>query len=129
MNKFNNILIGEQIRKKRKEKGWNQEYLCELADISRIHLSNIENGTKTASVVVLRRLAVCLDVKLEYLFSGVVDTIDDSEGKTKADIQRANSKMLIDKLDEKQLEYAEQTLKIISLSKYFDKDTEQYPKG
>lgn len=129
MNKFNNILIGEQIRKKRKEKGWNQEYLCELADISRTHLSNIENGTKTASVVVLRRLAVCLDVKLEYLFSGVVDTIDDSEGKTKADIQRANSKMLIDKLDEKQLEYAEQTLKIISLSKYFDKDTEQYPKG
>lgn len=129
MNKFNNILIGEQIRKKRKEKGWNQEYLCELADISRTHLSNIENGTKTASLVVLRRLAVCLDVKLEYLFSGVVDTIDDSEGKTKADIQRANSKMLIDKLDEKQLEYAEQTLKIISLSKYFDEDTEQYPKG
>lgn len=31
--------------------------------------------------------------------------------------------------DEKQLEYAEQTLKIISLSKYFDEDTEQYPKG
>ena len=48
---------------------------------------------------------------------------------TEADIQRANSKMLIDKLDEKQLEYAEQTLKIISLSKYFDEDTEQYPKG
>jgi hypothetical protein len=44
--------------------------LCDHAKISRIFLSELENGHKAASVVVLERIAGALEIGLEEFFRG-----------------------------------------------------------
>ena len=63
------IQIGLNIAYYRKLKGLTQEALCEIVDISRTHLSNIEapNIEKNVSLAVLFDIADALDVSLSEL--------------------------------------------------------------
>ncbi|MDE2029706.1 MAG: helix-turn-helix transcriptional regulator [Alphaproteobacteria bacterium] len=63
-------LIGTNIRKLRNSKKLSQEELAFRAEIDRSYLSEIENGYKNLSVVMLERIATALDVKITALFSG-----------------------------------------------------------
>jgi len=64
------IQLGLNISYYRKLKKFSQEYLAELADISRTHLSNIEapNVDKSVSLDVLFDIADALDVPVSKLF-------------------------------------------------------------
>lgn len=64
------VWVGGRIRELRLKQGWTQPMLCHHADISRIFLSELENGHKAASVVVLERVANALGVGLEEFFRG-----------------------------------------------------------
>jgi transcriptional regulator with XRE-family HTH domain len=59
--------IGKNIALIRKEKGLSQEDLAGLCEIDRSYLSEIENGHKNMSVLILLKIAHALEIKLEKL--------------------------------------------------------------
>jgi transcriptional regulator with XRE-family HTH domain len=64
------VWVGRRIRELRLKQGWTQPDLCSHAKISRIFLSELENGHKAGSVVILERIACALEVTLEEFFRG-----------------------------------------------------------
>jgi transcriptional regulator with XRE-family HTH domain len=55
--------LGRQVLVKRKEKGWSQEQLGQMADISRNYVSQIERGgADSISIKVINKLAIALSV-------------------------------------------------------------------
>ncbi|WP_066314128.1 XRE family transcriptional regulator [Bacillus sp. FJAT-29814] len=72
-------MIGDRIKKLRKQKGISLTELADRADISKSYLSNIErNLNQNPSIHFLMKLAKPLDVSIEYLLTGaeVEKTID-----------------------------------------------------
>lgn len=64
------ISIGRRISGVRKERGYTQEKLAELADISIQFLSDIENDKKNMTVKTLRKIADALHVTTDYIIYG-----------------------------------------------------------
>lgn len=60
-------IIGNNLLKIRSEKKLTQDELAEKAGISTSFYANIERGNKGVSVSVLRDLADCLHVSVDYL--------------------------------------------------------------
>jgi transcriptional regulator with XRE-family HTH domain len=55
--------LGRQVLAKRKEKGWSQEQLGKMAEISRNYVSQIERGeADSISIKIINRLAIALGV-------------------------------------------------------------------
>jgi len=63
-------IIGTNIRKLRNSKKLSQEELAFRAEIDRSYLSEIENGYKNLSVVMLDQIAAALGAKITQLFAG-----------------------------------------------------------
>ncbi len=61
--------IGQKIRKYRKEKGWSQEQLAEMVNISVTHMSHIETANTKLSLPVLVDIATVLQVQTDELLS------------------------------------------------------------
>ena len=59
--------IGRRIAEIRREVGLTQEQLAEKADISVVHLSNIERGKKWPGLPVLIRIAEALEVATDWI--------------------------------------------------------------
>ena len=68
---FDNVLIGQVIRRKRTQKGMTQELFSGLAGIARTHLTMIENGTKQANFETLWRIALALNMKPSELVAEI----------------------------------------------------------
>ena len=62
--------IGRRIRVLRTERGWTQAMLADHADLTREHLSELENGHKEMGVRALEKIASALDVNLGKFFEG-----------------------------------------------------------
>jgi transcriptional regulator with XRE-family HTH domain len=65
-------LIGERVRKYRRQKGWSQDQLGELVGFSQSKISKIENGDWD-SLSDLRLIAKTLGVKLKELIDDEPD--------------------------------------------------------
>jgi transcriptional regulator with XRE-family HTH domain len=65
------ILLGERIRKLRKQKGWRQIDLAEQSGVHEVHISDLERGAREAGLRTILAIAQALDVKLSDLFRGV----------------------------------------------------------
>ncbi len=63
--------IGERIFHIRKMRGYTQEKLAELADISTQYLSDIENDKRNMTVTVLKRITESLHVTTDYIVRGI----------------------------------------------------------
>jgi transcriptional regulator with XRE-family HTH domain len=63
-------LVGTNIRKARNSKKLSQEELAFKVGMDRSYLSEIENGHKNLSIVMLEQIAVALNVKIAILVSG-----------------------------------------------------------
>ena len=60
--------LGRQVLAKRKEKGWSQEQLGEMAEISRNYVSKIERGeAESISIKIINKLSIELGVSPPYL--------------------------------------------------------------
>lgn len=60
--------IGEKIRALRKERGFSVNEFANQSRVSKSYISNIERGVqKNPSMIVLRKLALTLDVPLQEL--------------------------------------------------------------
>ena len=69
--KYNNLMllkkIGKNIRLLRKQAGLSQIDLAVAAGIDRAYLSEIENGHRNITIMLLQNLATVLNVSLEEL--------------------------------------------------------------
>lgn len=59
--------LGQNVTRLRTERGWTQERLADLLDISRTQLNRIENGHHTPSTELLFSLADVLGVPTDAL--------------------------------------------------------------
>ena len=65
--------IGKNIRKKRQDKSWKQEFLAEKVDVSATYIGRIERGEKMPSMETFIRIANALDAASDELLCGVVN--------------------------------------------------------
>lgn len=78
--------IGRRIRALRKKKKWTQDELRDHAEISKTHMSHIENGTTKVSLPALVALANALDTTVDSL---LCDSVKCSESIFEKDIEEA----------------------------------------
>jgi transcriptional regulator with XRE-family HTH domain len=64
------VRVGRRIRVLRTERGWTQAMLADHADLTREHLSELENGHKEIGIRALEKIARALDVSLPKFFEG-----------------------------------------------------------
>lgn len=76
MKNINYISLGEKIKSARKEKGYTQEILAEICDISTGFLGHIERGTRKLSLDTLFSIAMVLNVSLDYLLINSAEKSD-----------------------------------------------------
>lgn len=62
------VRIGRRIRVLRAERGWTQAMLADHADLTREHLSELENGHKEIGVRALEKITQALAVSLQHFF-------------------------------------------------------------
>lgn len=60
--------FGKKIKELRKQKGFSQEKLANLAEIDRTYLPTIEKGERNVSIEIVEKLAIALEVKVKDLF-------------------------------------------------------------
>lgn len=75
-NEFNYAVLGERIRKARKEKHLTQEQLAEACDLSTAHIGHIERGTRALSIESLITISEVLNVSTDYLLLDVSNSAD-----------------------------------------------------
>lgn len=66
-------MIGERLKKVRKEKGMKQEELAEILGVKKSTISLYESNKYDPSDTAKVKIARCFDVSLDYLL-GVIDT-------------------------------------------------------
>ncbi len=64
--------LGKRIAYLRRRKGMSQLDLSIETGISKSYISDLENGRRNPSVLLLQRIASSLGVSLEKLFQGIV---------------------------------------------------------
>lgn len=93
-------LIGKNIKKYRKAKGYTQAQLAEKISISTIHMSHLETGNVSMSVECLIKICDFLDVTPDNILLGEYRINDTSAMKQLSDISECLScddkKLLID---------------------------------
>jgi len=65
------VILGANIRKKRKRAGFSQEKLSEKADLHPNYLGRVERGEEHVSLAALRRIAQALKTRVSDLVRGV----------------------------------------------------------
>lgn len=78
--------IGNRIKERRLELGMSQEAVAEKAEMSTVHLGNIENAKTKLSVEILIKLCYALDVTPDYLLVGSNRSIDENYRKKFSDM-------------------------------------------
>lgn len=72
------MMVGEEIRRLRKEKGMTLKQLSNKIDLSHTYLSQIELGDRNISLEILSKLASVLEVSKLHLYkaAGLLDETD-----------------------------------------------------
>ena len=61
-------LLGEKLKKLRLDKNISQEKFAELTELDRTYISGLERGLRNPSYLILKKLALALDVNPSELF-------------------------------------------------------------
>ena len=93
--------LGREIKRKREEKGWTQEYLAQLVDRVPRSIMYIENRGQHPSLNTFYQLVTLLDISVDRFFFFYRHN-KESERRQRID-------MLLDSLDERELSVIEAT--------------------
>ena len=63
---INYALIGKRIRETRKQRGLSAEELAEIADLSTVYISYIENAKRKPSLESLIKISNALEILMNY---------------------------------------------------------------
>ena len=66
------VQIGRRIRTLRLERGWTQAMLADHAELTREHLSELENGHKEIGIRALSRITNALELTFSEFFAKIV---------------------------------------------------------
>jgi XRE family transcriptional regulator, aerobic/anaerobic benzoate catabolism transcriptional regulator len=66
------VTLGNTVRELRQQRGLSRKSLAEVADVSERYLAQLESGTGNASIILLRRVADALNVRVTYLLDSDV---------------------------------------------------------
>ena len=102
MQKEINIILGSRIKECRKSKGYTRESFSEKISISPRFLANVEDGEAGVSITTLKKIALELNVTVDYLLG--IEKLD------KTDLLRTDIISKINRLDDKHLEDLNQIL-------------------
>lgn len=61
--------FGKKVRTLREQKSYSIEYLANIANIDRTYISDIENGKRNVSLLIIEKLSKALDVNIQELFN------------------------------------------------------------
>ena len=75
---MNSLILGRNIYKARRDRGYTSDALSALCDVTPAYLRQVEAGSKTPSLPFFVTLCDQLKVSPSILLSGVVDTAVDS---------------------------------------------------
>lgn len=92
--------LGREVRELRNERGLSRKMLAEAADVSERYLAQLETGSGNASVILLRRVAGALNVRLTYLLGAELS------------VERSHLNRFIDSLPEPRI--SEVTRRLVS---------------
>jgi XRE family transcriptional regulator, aerobic/anaerobic benzoate catabolism transcriptional regulator len=67
------LTLGKRVREVRNRRGMTRKIVARDADVSERHLAQLETGEGNVSIVLLRRIAVALNVRLVELFAPAVE--------------------------------------------------------
>lgn len=70
---YSKIVVGETIRKRRKELGWTQEQLAHEAGVCARNISRIENGERFPTIATLYMLRKALNMEQDPLMVLVME--------------------------------------------------------
>lgn len=73
--------MGKRIQNRRKQRGYTQEQLAELMNVSVQMVSNLERGIKAIRIDNLIKLSNVLDTSTDYFLTGK-QNVDDAEALT-----------------------------------------------
>lgn len=93
-------LLGAAIQQARAKKGYTQEQLAEMLNISLIHLANIEGGRRNPSVPLLFQMMELLDFSVDALVFPTGEGTLHTQGLTPREVEALSR--LIDAIREKQ---------------------------
>lgn len=92
-------ILGQNIRKYRKQKGWSQKDLSDTVDIDRAEISRIENGERGAmSCTMLRRFAKALGVSMDTLMDDEEESSISEQHQKKFEQLNENNQSIIDQM-------------------------------
>ena len=70
---FSSLFYSITVKDPRKKKGLSSLQLAINADINKNYLNDLENGRRNPSLMILRKVAIALDIDLSELFIGIRD--------------------------------------------------------
>ncbi|MDC3413481.1 helix-turn-helix domain-containing protein [Aquibacillus sp. 3ASR75-11] len=79
-------VIGERIRKLRKERGLSQEELAHLSSLHPTYIGQLERGEKNATIDTIEKVTKALEISLEELFRFA--TLNDRESEKVEQLKR-----------------------------------------
>lgn len=96
--------LGKRISELRKIKGYSQDELSKLLDISRPSITQIELGRRNVTVIELMKVADCLSVSVDYLLRDdfIIDDINmfETDSENNKDIRVAIPELNVNKFRE-----------------------------
>lgn len=72
-------IIGQRIKKLREEKGITQETMAHQLDVTQSNYGRLEKDDRRLNVVKLLKIVRILNVNISYLFSEIMNEIQDDE--------------------------------------------------
>jgi transcriptional regulator with XRE-family HTH domain len=63
--------LGKRIRALRKKRGWTQVELGVIADLSMVHISDLERGVREVGLYKLRKIARAFETTMSRLLTGL----------------------------------------------------------
>lgn len=72
-------ILGNAIRKARLEKGFSQEELAEIVDITPTHMKHLESEHRKPSIEVLEKLMIALDLSFDMIVFPEMEKIKTGE--------------------------------------------------
>ena len=97
--KDENISLGENIKKLRKNKGLSQKQLAEILNLSEITIRRYEKCSNIPTIETLDKIAIALDVPLNELL-GANATINDIEKKIGTSLNEGDKKKVANNFNE-----------------------------
>ncbi|EIF2088263.1 helix-turn-helix transcriptional regulator [Clostridium perfringens] len=99
-------IIGEELRKIRKDRGYQVQELADLINVSKGYLGNIESGNRTPSLKLLKKLSMALnfDIK-EFLDTVTLRAVQETKeiGQTMGFYNNIDDEMKIFKEENEEL--------------------------